>query len=144
MALLPRVRPKLGSYGRPLKNERPVRNAELEADANDYNNLRDDLAFIGAMTPVARLKVINDGATASLASSVGVDSSLVTTTRLAVGHVRVELAPAVGVVVVEAGGWAYGPLPAALAVAVLGPSIVDVHTHNASGPVDLAFTLMLF
>jgi hypothetical protein len=144
MPLLPRVRPKPGSYGPAVENERPVRNAKLEADARDYNNARDDLAFLGAIVFVARVRVANDGTKAAIASSVGIDNGFFTATRLGVGRVRIELAPAAGVVLVEAGGWVTGTTPAAFAASVVGPSMVEIYTQSAAGPVDVAFTLLLF
>lgn len=144
MALLPRVRPKPGSYGRAIKNERPVRNAELEADAIDYNNLRDDVAFMGALTPVARCRVQNDGKIASLAGIAGLEPSLVTVTRLVAGYVRVELAPAVGIVLTDAKGWSNATALVHVVPMIVGPGIVDVRTWSGTIPTDLPFTLELF
>ena len=63
---LPAVTPSIGSYGQDVKDRRPVKDPTMESGADDYNNLRADLAYVAQTAPRSVVRVTG-GATPAVA-----------------------------------------------------------------------------
>lgn len=143
---LPTTRPLAANYGEDLINERPIRNPQLEASADDYNDVRHDTAYLGQVAALARIRITNDGATVAVGAAYGITSGHVTLTRVGAGHVKIEIAPEAVLYASDAiaGCYRVSSTNPWAATEVISTSEVHVYTENSSGAVDCNFLVSIF
>lgn len=66
---LPNTRPVSANYGEDLENERPVEDPRREFDANSWNPLKSDVAYVARLSALLRIDV-NFSAGAPVAAAV--------------------------------------------------------------------------
>lgn len=147
---LPGTRPTPASYGQDLVDEFPVRNPSLEYSAIDLNNLRHDAAFLGEVTPRARIHVRGTDAGAFTDASVvayyGIAAANVTLSRTGAGQYQIVIEAGAGFTVTSAKACGLGIGTVLATPGIINPTTVVVYTYDVVGAAyaDKDFVVDLF
>lgn len=89
MPFLPQTRPASSSFGDDLENDKPVADPTKELDATNWNAVKEEVAQIASTTPLAVVRITNNGSTATVAKAMGLAAASITATRTGAGVVSV-------------------------------------------------------
>ena len=148
--LLPGTRPLSANFGPDMVDDKPVEDTDRELAAENFNALKADSSYAARMTPLLKVRVANDGVTATVEGVIGPESVVpanVTVVRTGVGVVTIDWS-ATGVVGDDVVATSRnGVTPGAVFVRVVGTTTAEV---SIIGPVaapallDTAFTVWVY
>lgn len=98
MSFLPETRPSSSSFGDDLENDKPVSDPTKELDAGNWNALKDEVAQVAAVCPLAVVHVTNTG-TPSIANVLGVAADKVSVTKNGDGDITVTFDATTGIAI---------------------------------------------
>lgn len=144
------TRPNSGTYADHFVDERPAERPDTELPAAVFNNVMDDLAWCARMTSLLKIRIANNGVSATVvevSGPEGVQTSDVVATRTGAGEVTVNWT-ATGISATDAlpGSCRHVTLFAAPMTRNLTPSSIEIYFAGNTGPsgVDTDFTLWVY